>query len=390
MSITVKNLFADAGISYRARLLAGEKGLGNLVDWFNAVEDSNTIRFLRGQEVVFTTGLLITSDDYFLTFTKNLHKAKVSALVVYSGPHIQKVPDSVISFCNRVSFPLYIIPWEVYLIDITRDFGEKIIFSNKQTEKESSLVMDLIFGTGNPADLIHQFERLGFHEGNPWTFLGITLGEDESGGKNYSEKERLVIHAGEYQARKMHDLFVCFRYRKKIFFLLPGYTDAEIRTYADLLLQALSRFDFEKDLQIGVGENIAGIENQRKNFEHAYKLSCLARRRKEKILFYSDLDIEKLLLGIADKELLTRYYSDTLQPLQEYDRTAHTDLCHFLEVYLACDGSPQAVSEKLFIHRNTVGKYVKKIEEIVKIPEMTLEVKARFLLAFSIKDFLDL
>ena len=36
---------------------------------------------------------------------------------------------------------------------------------------------------------------------------------------------------------------------------------------------------------------------------------------------------------------------------------------YFLEIYFACNGSVQAISQKLFIHKNTVQYKIKKIAD---------------------------
>lgn len=64
-----------------------------------------------------------------------------------------------------------------------------------------------------------------------------------------------------------------------------------------------------------------------------------------------------------------------LAPLSQESRTAFLDriwgnakkdmeeMLDFLEIYFACNGSVQAISQKLFIHKNTVQYKIKKIAE---------------------------
>ena len=59
MAVTVRQLFKNAEQLYRAKLIAGEEGLDNLVEWVHIVEDSEVGLFLHGGELVFTTGIIL-------------------------------------------------------------------------------------------------------------------------------------------------------------------------------------------------------------------------------------------------------------------------------------------------------------------------------------------
>lgn len=114
----------------------------------------------------------------------------------------------------------------------------------------------------------------------------------------------------------------------------------------------------------------------------------MAVRKNESVIFYDNLGIYKLLLNIKDKNVLYKFYEKTLGKPESYDHENGTDYGKFLKAYLDNNGSQQAVSQKLFIHRNTVTNQLKKIEKIIGIDEMDLKEKLKFLLAFYIKDIM--
>ena len=72
MAITVKKLVKNVAKRYKMELVAGEKGVDNLVQWAHIVEDMDVTLFLRGQEIVFTVGIMNKSEGWLLKFTKNL------------------------------------------------------------------------------------------------------------------------------------------------------------------------------------------------------------------------------------------------------------------------------------------------------------------------------
>lgn len=60
----------------------------------------------------------------------------------------------------------------------------------------------------------------------------------------------------------------------------------------------------------------------------------------------------------------------------------------FLKSYLDNNASPQLVSEKQFIHRNTVVNYLKKIDDITGMNMFELDDKFKCMTAYAISEFL--
>ena len=55
----------------------------------------------------------------------------------------------------------------------------------------------------------------------------------------------------------------------------------------------------------------------------------------ERLVFYKDLGIYRVLLTLTDKEAIKEYLADTVAPLYEYDEMNHSDLVRVLQCYLA-------------------------------------------------------
>ena len=105
-------------------------------------------------------------------------------------------------------------------------------------------------------------------------------------------------------------------------------------------------------------------------------------------MFYEDMDIYKLFVEVSDKSVLKDYYNEVLGKLEEYDNEHGSNYLEFLKTYLDNNASPQLVSEKEFIHRNTVVNYLKKIDTITSMNLFDLGVKVKCIIAFAIRDFL--
>ncbi|NLL75957.1 MAG: hypothetical protein GX235_01715 [Clostridiales bacterium] len=110
MALQIKKLYNEGMSLYKMRLIAGKGGLDNLVQWVHTIEDEEASSFLHGQELVFTAGIRNTKPNWLTDFAKRLNSVGTSAFVINLGPHIKKVPQEAIDFCNEVNMPLFTIP----------------------------------------------------------------------------------------------------------------------------------------------------------------------------------------------------------------------------------------------------------------------------------------
>ena len=112
MAILLRQLCEKASYLYGMRILAGENGTGNIVQWIHTLEDVETGGFIHGGELIFTTGIAQEGNEWLLEFVENLYEREASGLVVNVGPYITSVPQAVIDYCNQMNFPLLEVPWK--------------------------------------------------------------------------------------------------------------------------------------------------------------------------------------------------------------------------------------------------------------------------------------
>ena len=103
-------------------LVAGEQGMGNVVRRLHMVESNAISSFLDGQEIAFTTGVGLSSEETLLDLAKSNNEHKASGMVVNIGPFIKEIPKDVIDYCNQEGFPLFAVPWQVHMAEIMRTF----------------------------------------------------------------------------------------------------------------------------------------------------------------------------------------------------------------------------------------------------------------------------
>jgi sugar diacid utilization regulator/GAF domain-containing protein len=93
-----------------------------------------------------------------------------------------------------------------------------------------------------------------------------------------------------------------------------------------------------------------------------------------------DLGFYGLLLQLDEPSVLNQFAEQTLAPLRRYDDAKHTDLIATLRAYFAHNLNTVETASVLFVHANTVGLRLRRIESLLNLslaqPESLLRVKA--------------
>ena len=384
MAITVGKLFGNGAILYQMKLLAGQKGLNNLVEWVHIIENDEVSQFLHGKEVVFTSGMLNNTDGWLLEYAKKLYSAGTSAFVVNIGPYTKYIPNDVIKYCNSVNMPLYTIPWETRMVDVTRDICYRIMQREQVEISIAATIKNIIFKVGDLETQILQMERYGYLRDSHFCFIVISF-EKEKDENQEMNMNKVKMYA-ERIARSIQELYISFLYNECLVVGLVNYSDYNINNFVNTFFKSWNQ-SLGK-INMGISENKVGIEKQAENFNNAFTAMKMAKKQYKQVIFYDKLDIYKILLNTRDSDLLKEYYNDALGKLEKYDKENNTNLMDFLDMYLKNNGSVQLVAEKQYIHRNTVNNQLKKIEKITNHNPLELEEKVKFILSFYIRDIM--
>jgi len=386
MAIMVKKLYKNATFLYQMNLIGGRKGLSNLVQWVHIIEDDGISSLLHGKELVFTAGILNKDKDWLLNFAHKLYEAGASAFVVNLGPYTKEIPSEVINYCDEVNMPLFTIPWKTKMVDMTRDFCHRIMNNDNVEGNMASAIKNIIFKIGDQETQILQMERYGYQRDGYFCFISI-FAQDVNGVHSQEFMDTLEFYA-EKTARSIHELFISFSYKDCLILLLVDYSDAEIETFVKNFLKLTYNENTKHSLHMGISSNQQGLYKQDKNFERAFSSMEMAIKRKETCNYYDQLDVYKVLFAVNDKSVLRSYYRDTIGKLELYDNKNSTELMKLLITYFENNGSLQLVSEKLFVHRNTVTNQLKKIENITGYNPTDIEDRMKLYMGLYIKDIL--
>ena len=383
MAITLEKLCKQVAFLYKMKLEAGENGLKNIVKWVHILEDDDVSKFLHGNELIFTTGIIYTDEVWLLNFIKKLNEKCVSGIVINIGPHIKSLPKDVIEYCNKFNLPLYSVPWETRLVDITKDLCKKIVQSEHVEESIVSIFKNIIFESADISNYIPLLERKSFHANNSYTVLAIY---SKSKNHNASTDTSLKFYL-EKVTNRINDLAISFTYENNRIVILSEYTEDDIST----LITEIKRqylLSHGNNYIVGIGSTQKGFESISKSFKRAMAVVNLCIKKNQSVLNYNYLDTYQILLEAGDYSVLKNFYNKILKPIELSDSKNNTNYMKFIETYLESNGSVQIVAEKMFMHRNSILYQLNKIHKLTGADLTELNVKLNFLLCLYIKDLL--
>jgi purine catabolism regulator len=124
--ITVQDILEIPDLNLR--LLAGGKSTSNPVRWVHITEVPDPTRWLRGGELLLTTGYgFVGPEEQQVAQLKQLIDHNISGLGFGTGFSFEKVPESLVRLAGEYSFPLFEVPYHVPFIAITEAVASKIV-----------------------------------------------------------------------------------------------------------------------------------------------------------------------------------------------------------------------------------------------------------------------
>lgn len=385
MAITLSRLFANTEKNYHIKLIAGQRGMKNLVRWVHMVEDSEVPGFLHGNELILTTGIAHKDTDWLVDFVRSLRKHGAIGLIVNLGPYIAEVPRNVIRYCDENEFPLFIVPWKIHLIDVTFDFCHRIIANEENETSIATAFRNLIFSPENKEAYAGSLDRRGFHTNTEYTLLIMKASKREflfSGDEWYNLRFQI-----QGILKNTDKLFCTFVQENNLVLVGSGVNTQLMEESARALIHEV--FGDMEDIVVraGISESIIGYSQMQTCYKQALTAMNITKIMSQNILQYRDTGIFKLLFAVEDTNILKLYLHETIVRIEEYDNLHHTDYLSTLKCYIDNDGSIQKVSSQLKVHRNTINYKMKSIREIFSL-ELNYKDITNLNMAFYIKDIL--
>lgn len=375
----------------KMELKTGSAGLSRKVSWPNIAQTVSIREWLVGGDVILLSGVgLDITDELLNGMVQQAVEGNAACMIMLKNPsHIPDIPQSTIDLAKKYNFPVFEAPWDTMLSNVIRDIS-RLEVNDQYIESEKNEFWDgVLTGSLNLSLQMNQeiIQRYRLDGANRLIVIRCNIRNHARGGLEYDEEtRRRSVFADIYSAfqRHHHIKFYIYGNNKIIFLLDEDIKEPEI---ANLLHDIFRRYG-ELRLHAGISESRTGVQNIQQSYKEAERASMI--QADKAVIFYYEMGIYGLLMDIPDQNKIKNYVHKNFREIRFYDEKNQQNLLETLRAYLLCNGNLAETAQLLFIHRNTLVKRVKKIEEITGRSLKKPDVRNLYYNCFMLDEYLNL
>jgi purine catabolism regulator len=327
----------------------------------------------------------IEDDNYDDEGSYKVHKDEISGKIV-DRVVIPIVIENVeygcifVWFDNKDLTPLDNMLIESYVHIIALDFVKKLSLYNMESNYKLEFFDDLLSDNEDRQKrAIERAKTFNFYSNLKYTVIVILLKDISSSNKLINDKvsssnegisEMLFITGRVAKLQRERIVYVDKSDRILILYgsdinKNSGTIKSEAINFSQKILEeALKKIDVNK-ITVGIGRSYGETKELYKSLEQAKLIvENLSETNRKKIKHYDDLGLYRILAFEGLQGELIEFCTDTIKPLIEYDKINNSELIKTLKAYFECDGNMKKISEKMYMHYNTIIYRVQQINDI--------------------------
>lgn len=370
MLLKVKDLLKLNDLS-NCRIVAGKDGLAKEIRWFWICYtlDGDISKWVKGKEAVFLGSFKRRKAEDIDKLMRSFHENNISALFMVLEESLEEAPEQMIELADKYAIPLFEMPNETPLVEITQSLA-KLILQNKTVDEQiGGIIRNCIFG--HESDLLRH-ERDLLNLGYALKKINHIICIKVDGFIRENEYER----ASEFfqSMFNSYGLFGPFFIHNENAIVLCMGTNREcsnqwLQKQCEELEEAVKDARGKYGIQsIGISESFYDIRRIKKAYRHAKQAlnSIAIGENHQSVQQYDRMSsIVKVMLEVGDLYTIEECYTPTIGRLIEYDEKHGTDFLHTMEVFFKERGNVVKSAKTLNIHRNTMIYRVERINSIL-------------------------
>jgi purine catabolism regulator len=360
------------------KVVAGASGLDRNLHWIHVVELPNVIDWTLGGELLFMTGIGIRDNIGILSrIVEECARRKVAGIVLNIGPYIPETPKNVIELADDLGFPIFELPWEVKLVEVTKEICNHIMTHQLQEKSIQDIIENLLYGDCSDTELLASRASLyNYDLGKPHRVMLSRCIRRNSANKTDIDSEQRALE-DKLQLQQLFQEFFRRAGQKvlsttrsdRVVLIIPSdgslHEKERIAALAEKILQCADERLKNSLIHIGWGNAFKDLAEYKISLEQAeLSLKVAQTSGKKRCFGYEALGFYKVLFNVSNRQELEAFRSEILQPLHNYDQRHNGELLVTLSAFLEDSDNVIAVAERLHIHRNTLRYRLQKIEEI--------------------------
>lgn len=369
---SVETLYKLSQRKYSVELRAGAVGLRNPVSWVYLAEDVSNASFLKGGELIITTGLFTKEGISLDDFLDTMLLRDCSAVLINVGPYLSRadISERIVELCEGAALPLLVMPWEVHLVDIMQELSALLLQDRQRESSLDAAFEAAIYQSPAPYNVLQGLHQFGFPSEGAYRVA--------------------VIHNLQIPARAKASLnrkgvqYHLFRH-DNLHVLVYSLEEPSIRV--EELDELLCYYD---GVSVGTSGAIENLTDVGAAFKRALFSLSVAELWQRPFVTFEELGMLQLLFCVSDQRVLEDLFETYLGALAGYDAEHDSDLLHTLEVYLLADSNLLETARRLPAHRNTVVYRMRRVKEILGVNLDQATTKFNLLLALYIREYLSM
>jgi purine catabolism regulator len=349
VELTVASLIGELGLT----LVSGEEAAQAHVRWVHSTELPDPTPWLKGGELLLTTGIQLTGPKLQRELIERLADHEIAGLGFGTGFGHRRLPAALVAAARKREFPLFEVPYELPFIAITeRAFAQLLDerYEMLQRTMVGDLLAEALTGHLYPEDLQARLRPFGI--GEQVAVLAFASPDPTAAAtavERALQRERVpslvAIRAG----------LVC---------AVVDPTGAEPLELARRIRGELAaRFGEAR----AAASRPAPTHSLRMSF-HEARCSLEAVRLRNgdapEVASYEDLGAFQLLLSLQDEDALSSYCRSVLGPIEAGEGEYGDELVRSLDVFIEHNGHWEKAAAALYCHRHTLRYRIRRIEQL--------------------------
>ena len=364
-------------------LVAGEAGLERTVCRVHVVEKADFSAFLAGNEIIFTTGVAFSSPKELLEIAKKCYQSGIVGMVVNLGGYIHALPPEVVAFCDQVGLSLFTAPWHVHIETLMQKVFQLVADEEAGRKALEHAVLNAIQFPERRELYVNELRNQGFA---PELRYCVALAQCDGAlsPERFLAEARSFLDGHELRA-------IPLMLGQTLVVLFANYSAEDVEERMRELCAAVRQEPAGALApRFAVGRCTKSVRCIQKSYALADRILTLQLKGQlpEELHAYDHLGIYKIIIGLENQDVLSEIHEEYLEPLLAYDKACGTDYVEFVRNYLKYDGRVHDISEKMFIHRNTVHYKIRKVEEILDCDLQRTDTKMYLLIAITSQQLL--
>lgn len=403
MSILVKDILKLKSLK-EMKLVGGSIGIEKCIEWIyvsECLEDPlEGIKWLQGGEIVIITGVGIKSNISVLTkLIEGISEKNGAALIVNIGKYIKEIPKETIEMANKLQIPLFTLPWEVRLVEVSKEISNTIILARIEEKFMNDFLNNILFGQIDlGVNIKDKANYFGYNLQGKCCICIIQVNGFKEFSKSKDLYDEISISKIKLTLRKLvQDILERYSLKVPIInndgeIIFLNRSEENSMNRLNKALKEIQEIIINRmtgiSVNVGIGNGYEDLHLMKDSFNEAKMVieSLKCEGANQVIRKYDDIGIYSLIFSIDNKKILENYCKQVIGPITEKPKkNKEVSLIEILDIYLTENCNVTVAAEKLYLHRNTLTYRIKKIEQLLNCNLHNFEDCLRIKMALYIK-----